>query len=470
MKFDDILETLESDTKILDFKFIKNQIPMYFIIRYELVQWLIDKEFNLSSSFIKPKNKPIKEILKYIYHTLKLNLYLAPRKDIYIFSSGIVNILENGKYSNRLYDKFYKLFKKDTQIIEGSVLMSYLLPKKEIIYFRDLIDVFNILCSKLIKTNKINLRKIDNFIIYLKEKNLFNTDDIIFEQMRRTLINSSKKMNISFWMYRQFLKIKKPKLIIVEDAHYLVHIELIKEAKSLGIKTAEYQHGYIGLSHRSYNYHKNIFNIVKDYLPEYFLTHGKYWGEIIRTPSKIINIGLANLSIKINEININIDKKQTILFISSGSKFNEINELIKNSLFYLKNLGYDIFLRPHPSELPALKERYESIIDLGVKIDTSNLYESLQQTEIVIGMEVSTVLYEAICFTDKVYMMNTKYTEYYEPKSIFITYNDSAELINKISNSSKLEFGSNYIWDSNWKENYINFIEKTIGLNHDNNN
>ena len=29
MKFDDILEVLESDKKILDFKFSKSQIPMY---------------------------------------------------------------------------------------------------------------------------------------------------------------------------------------------------------------------------------------------------------------------------------------------------------------------------------------------------------------------------------------------------------------------------------------------------------
>ena len=79
-------------------------------------------------------------------------------------------------------------------------------------------------------------------------------------------------------------------------------------------------------------------------------------------------------------------------------------------------------------------------------------------------MEVSTVLYEAVYFTNKVYMMNTKYTNFYELKSPFITFCNDVELIQSIKESKVLEHDINYFWNNNWKQNYINFIQNTIGI------
>jgi len=461
MKFDDILEVLEADGKILNFRFSKSQIPMYLCIRFMLIQSLINKEFNLSNPHVKSNKKSAKEILKYIYHTLKSNLFFAPKKDIYIFSSGIVNKFENDKYTNRLYDEFYQLFIDNTQIIESSVKLSYLVPKKEKIYFKDLIDIVIVLCSKVVKLKKDNIDEINSFIEYLKSKNLFDANDTVLDDLKYMLVKTRKRMSISFWMYRQFLKIKNPKVIIVEDAHYFGHVSLFAEAKKLGIKTVEYQHGYIGLAHPAYNYHENIFNEIRAYLPEYFLTHGNYWSEVSRTPSQKVHIGLADISNKIVRIKITSNK---ILFISGGTVFEELNQLIEKSLKPLKDLGYEILLRPHPSEMLAVKERYSNLISQGIKIDTSSLYDVLQEVDIVVGMEVSTVLYEAVCFTNKVYMMNTKYTNFYEPKSAFISFYDDIELIKSIKESKVLEYNADYFWDSNWKQNYINFIENIIGI------
>lgn len=464
MKLDDILVKLENDGKILDFRFEKNKTPMYLLMRSHLIQLLINREFKLSNPHVKESKRSIKKILLYIYHTLKTNLFFSPKKDIYIFSSGIVNRLENDIYVNRLYDEFYQLYKNKTQIIESSVKFSYLLPKKEKVYFRDLIDIIIVLSSKVTKSKKEDIKEIENFIEYIKSKNLYGTNDKTFENIRTLLIRTSKRMNISFWLYRQFLKLKKPKLIIVEDAHYFGHYALIEEAKKLGIKTAEYQHGYVGLGHRSYNYHENIFTNIKAYLPEYLLTHGKHWNEVSRTPSQKIVIGLASLSNNIKNIKRSNIPSNKILFISGGTVYEELNRLIEKSLESLRNLGYEIILRPHPSELPEVNQRYSNLIAQGIKIDTSSLYDILKEIEVVVGMEVSTVLYEAVCFTNKVYMMNTKYTNYYEPKSVFIKFSDETTLVNSIKKSRVLEQDANYFWDSNWEKNYSNFIENMIGI------
>ena len=52
---------------------------MYLVIRFFLIQSLINEEFNLSNPHVKVNKKPIKETLKYIYHTLKSNLFFAPK-------------------------------------------------------------------------------------------------------------------------------------------------------------------------------------------------------------------------------------------------------------------------------------------------------------------------------------------------------------------------------------------------------
>lgn len=468
MKFDDILEKLESDGKILDFKFSKNKMPMYLMVRSGLIQLLINKEFNLSNPHIKANSRSINEMLKYIYHTLKSNIFFAPKKDIYIFSSGIVNKLEGSKYINRLYDKFNQSLYDKTQIIEGSVKLGYLMPKKENIYFKDIIDIIIVLISKVIKVKDEDFIEIEKLIIFLEKSKLFEKDDLA--EIKYSLIKWSKRIDFSYWIYRQLLKIKKPKLIIVEDGHYFGHTSLLQAAKSLGINTAEYQHGYVGLAHPAYNYHKNIFGEIKEYLPEYLLTHGEYWSSVTRTPSEKVAIGLADLSNKIEKLEKIEKETNTILFISGGTVYKTLNKLIKKSFVDLKELGYTILLRPHPSELPALEERYSNLINMGIKIDTVSLYDTLQKVDIVVGMEVSTVLYEAVCFSDKIYLMNTGYTKFYEPKTCFLSFTNKEELIQNIKEEKTLNHDANYFWDNNWKKNYINFIENTIGIQNDNNN
>ena len=463
MKFDDILEKLEKDGKILDFRFHKSQIPMYLLDRITLIQSLIDKEFNLSNNEIKVNIKVNIMILKYIYHTIKSNIFFAPKKDIYSFSTDKVSQLENGQYINRLYDDFNELFYDKTQIIEKSMNFSYSLPKKKI-YFQDLIKIMVGIASKTMRVNKKDLEEIESFINYLQQNTTLFENNYNLEEVRNRLIKLSKSINFSYWMYKQLFKIKKPKLIIVNCGHYLTDIPLISAAKSLGIKTAEYQHGYVGLAHPAYNYHKNIFSKINEYLPEYFLTHGEYWNSVIRIPSEKIAIGLPSLSKKIDKITRVKKQKNIILFISGGTVYETLNEFIEKSLVDLYELGYKVLLRPHPSEILATQERYYNLIKLGVQIDTANLYDTLEEVDVVVGMEVSTVLYESVCFTNKVYLMNTKYIRFYEPKSCFILFTNKDELIAFIKEKTVLKLEANYFWNDNWDENYKQFIQNSIGI------
>lgn len=463
MKFDDILEIIEADGKILDFRFSKSQIPMYLPIRFILLQSLINKEFNLSNPHVKAARQSIKEIFHYIYHTLKYNLFFAPRKDIYIFSSGIVNISEQGRYTNRLYDHFYTLMRDKTQIIESSVKQSYLVPKKEKIYFRDIIDIIIVLISKCIPIKTQDDKTIRKFIHYLKKNSGVDISDQIYHEIETALRKASKKMDVATIMYTWFFKYKKPKIIIIEDGQYGGYSYIFKVAKKLGILTAEYQHGYIGLSHPAYNYNVNIFDQIKEYLPDYLLTHGDYWSERVRVPAKKITIGFPNLTEKSTQISSYYIPQRKILFISGGTTYKQLYLLIDDLIDDLQALGLQIILRPHPSEKPAITERYGELMKRNVHIDTQNLYDSLQSCEIIVGMEVSTVLFEATYFTKKVHLMKTLYTCFYEPLSIFVDFENANELLINIRDNVEIKFEPNYFWEKDWRKNYSTFIQSVQG-------
>ena len=457
MNFNEILEILEADGKILEFRLEDTKIPFYLFVRNILLQSIIFKQFSLTNPHIKENPKSLKAILKYIYHTLKSNIFFSPKKDIYIFSTEIVNKLENGKYINRLYDEFYKLFKDKTQIIEASHNKSYFTPKKEKIFYSDIINILMVIFSKFAKKKPKDTKNIDDFIEYLKSKNIF--DNEVLNQSKEVLIKIVKREKIAMFIYGLFFKIKKPKMILVNAGFYGDQSFLIHSAKQNCVKVAEYQHGYIGLGHHAYNYHKNIFEAIKDYFPEYLLTYGKYWSSRVRVSVQKIEIGLPSLIKNTKQIK---NKKNIVLFISSGTKYKELNGLIENSYDSLKSMGYELILRPHPSEYPEIEKRYGTLSKKGIKIDIENLYDSLEKAKVVVGLEVSTVLFEAVCFTLSVYLVNSEYSRFYEPNSSFLSFENSVGLVEFIKNNAKIGYSYDYFWEQNWEQNYTNFINRQL--------
>lgn len=459
MKFDDVLEVLESDGKILDFRFEKSQIPMYLVVRFMLIQSLINKDFNLSNPHVKANQKSIKEILKYIYYTLKSNLFFAPKKDIYIFSTELLSTLDSDKYIDRLYEHFYNIYSHKTQIIEASHNRNYLTPKKGNIFYSDLINIIMVLVSKFTRQKQKDMDTIDVFMNHLKHKNIFDME--ILNQVKSNLHKLIKRDKIALFLYRLFFKIKRPKMVLVNAGFYGNQSFLIYSANSLGIKVVEYQHGYIGLAHPAYNYHTNIFDKINIYFPQYLLTHGRYWSQRLRVPCKKVEIGLYELEKKLQFEKKRV-KQKSILFISGGTVHNELNKLIDLTLEKFHKLGYKVFLRPHPSEKTDSNKRYGNLFEKGVHLDSISLYKRLVKTEIIIGMEVSTVLFESVCFSNKVYLMNTKYTRFYEPDSKFISFSSALELCDLIEENVEITFKSEYWWSLNFLSNYKSFIEKTV--------
>jgi len=464
--FFEYLLKLENDEKLWSFS-LEDKIPIWLGIRF-IVFWELQKEkFSLSEPHLKGDLK-VFDILKYIVLSIIKNPWKIKKNKIVIFGAGINNVKENDSYLNKLYDLYIENDER-FQLLESSVKFTYIRPRKnKNICYSDLFFILSKLISYLIKVSKEERKKIEDFLNYIKSKGLINENKTDYF---KKLIIKTYKYNLSkYLIFKRFINDKKIRILILEDAHYGGNSVLIKLAKERSIPVIEMQHGYLGKGHLAYNFNREQFDIIKNYLPDYFFSFGKYWSERMRIPGKIFDIGNAYLEYKAENQKNQNSKKDIILIISGGS-MPESYVLLSEKISKLFDQNFKILFRPHPSERLKLRERYSKILEFGIEVDTSNLYETLCKTAVVISYEISTVLYEALMFTNKVFLINNKYVSQYVYDELpFVVVDEIEELIIKMNQNNIVENKNiTYIWEPGAITNflkYIDYISKEKNVDH----
>jgi hypothetical protein len=434
-------------------------IPLYLMIRFQILQSIIDRRFNLSNPHILPQ-LGFKDKLVYVLKALLNNPFRAQKKSVIIFSSGVVNSKsDNGLFYNRLYEYFLNTNPEKFSLIETSNKFCFNTPKQSRVFYRDSLDILVRMFSIFPLASKSEQQVAKGFIAYLKEAGVVDVDNYA-----RPLIRSLAKYKSGYYVYRFFLRVKKPKLIIVEDASYGGLSYLVKAAKDQGIQVVEYQHGYIGLNHPAYNLNsESLPEDINQFLPSYFLTHGDYWSKQCRLPAQKISVGYPDL---INRLSGYLKKQRSpnsnirIIFISGGTIPDRLVAFVK--AFVELNPCFDIILRPHPSERPHMQQRYFGLLELKVQLDTEDLYKTLGEVDIIVGFEVSTVLYESIFFTDKIYLVDDDYANFYEPDSPFLRFDSPQSLTEQINAKKMLDISQDYFWAKDPEQRFNEFLESQL--------
>ncbi len=457
MYFEKLL-SLENDDRLWSFS-LDDKIPLWLNIRLAVFWDLQKEEFSLSDPHLK-KDKKALEIVKYILISLLKNPCRIKKNKIVIFGVGINNVRENGQYINKLYDLYIENDKR-FQLIESSAKNKYLRPRKYNNVFYS--DIFLILAKifsyfTILKTK--DYKKIILMVDYMVNLKLIKYNEKKLWEKR--IINICKKNIVLNILYKRFLKKKNIKALIIEDAHYGVNSVLIKLAKENGIPVIEMQHGYIGQGHLAYNYNREQHELLKKYLPDAFLTFGRYWASRIRTPAKILNIGNAYLERKALKKSI---EKDILLIISSGTMPELYVQLAKLLSSIFKN-KYKLLFRPHPSERPKMKERYSMIKEYGFELDVSNLYETLPKVKLIVSYELSTVLYEALLFTEKVFLINNeRVSQYIYEKLPFKIISNMQDIAIIDEKEMDEDFIKNDIWEPDAVLNFKKYFDKIAGQN-----
>jgi hypothetical protein len=434
---------LEKKSQLFEYR-DKYNVPIWLYIRNSIFWEKGKSALNLDEPHLANKVS-LFEIVRYLLYTIKLNAYRTKKNRILIFGAGINNVMEKGIYINKLYD-LYIMDNKEFQLLESSSKLEYKMPRfnKDVLY-SDIFHVLAALFKKFVRISKKEKQQIDNLVEYLLELKLICKDTNKWEKI---LLNINKSNKIKYILFSDFLRRKKPKALIIEDAHYGGYSILIKIAKSMHIPIIEMQHGFINEAHYAYNYNEALYNQIAAVLPDYFLSFGNYWNSKISTPSKCIPVGNAYLENK----KLCSEVQKRILIVSSGTLPNAYKELLislKNEL----SKEYEIIFRPHPSERPGVKCRYSELEKLGLELDYENLYDRLRTIDIVVSLEMTTVLFEALAYTNRVFLIKSNASiPYIKGDEPFIIVDDYQKLVHSIKMG---EFVSNCNIDNIWQPNAI---------------
>lgn len=465
---------VENDSEIFNFRFEFDDILMWPFIRYILYRTLLFKDNDIFNSYKSGKHYNFYDNLSYIKNTIVNSPYKKKleKYDILMFCSGITNVKRGNNYFNRISDYFALSYKDETLLIEDSVDRKYRSPRYfPNICYHDFIFLIAYIQSKFIKINEKDILTIENLLKYLKQRlsNKLKKSDL--DAIKNSLTYISKKLKIYHRLYNKLFDKFNPKIIFLEDASYGARSYILKWAKERGVLTAELQHGCISKNHPAYNYSDIILNsdIYIKYLPDYFLTYGKYWNEQINIPVKKIVIGNPNYLENIKKLNFNkkIKNRKKILVISQWT----VSDIMKKIAIELDNLldkdKYDIVFRPHPAELSNIENCYFELLRRDrIKIDTeTDIYVSFKDTDFLIGAS-STALFEAMGICKSIFVINYPFVDLVIPKDIK-RFSNSKELAYFIQNDNPEEneiIDTNYIWERNWENNYTNFINGLLNL------
>lgn len=471
MFFDELLK-LETE-ELIDFTFTKYNFLMWPFIRRVVLEKICLRLTQSSPPVAYfDKSNVVKEVVPYTYNSFKHNPYKWSNFPIVFFTTQrTVNFKKNNKYFNRLTDYFASVYKDLSLIVERSENKVFKLPRcVDNITFEDYIYVTSYLKTLFAQPSDKDLYKIENFVKYLKK--IFNSflDEKDFISIYKKLVNHSKKYPFVYESYCKLFENLKPS-VIFSVGRGSKRIYLYKAAKDMGIKVAELQHGIISKSHVLYNYSDSMINSsqFQEYLPDYFLTFGSFWNKYLRDSTKKVVIGYPHLTTSLSEIKrlscpkFSQDKKR-ILIISQGTHTKDFVEIAKYLSAKLGN-NIKIFYKLHPAEV-LFEDRYKELYNYK-NIDVfkdGNIYELFCECDCIVAC-YSTAILEALAFHKPIFILNNSWSKEFIPLEIGVWFSEKEELYNLLHQDSSIgEYAYDFFEKTDWRENYIKFIENEIGL------
>ena len=453
---------IESNKELYQHIFSYKNVLMYPFIRHFLLQRTIENVQGLPPGY-DPLHVSAIQKAKY---AIKSFWYRLPKKiqsNIVFFGSDISNIRIGESYFNRLTESFANEYPTETVLIELSDKMDYKRPRTyPKVFTNDFLNVVAKIKSKLTPVNSKDIEQIDSFMQLLRQNfNYEFSNNEVWYNIKNMLIDFSKKLPFLFDEYVKLLKNLSPKVIFLEDACYGGrNIPLILAAKELKIPVGEYQHGLISLSHPAYNYSDKLSDCYKWYMPDFYMSYGKYWMENSRIPLKIIELGNPYLFDVISQCGKTI-KKEQMLYISEAQTpeyyVKEVIWLNRN----LADIGCSVIFRIHPSETSRLQTVYRPIIDAGIQIDMQPLYDTLKCTKYIVG-DFSTVLFEAVSFDCFIFVRDTSSNRENIDISHFNNIQSLEELVENIKLKKYKKTEPIDFWADNWRIKYHNLIDNNM--------
>lgn len=333
---------------------------------------------------------------KTIFNFVKENL--SPIKiphDIEIcgFSGTESRKYRNGKFYDIYMDPLYDIIGNKFCVFEWPTPAGYRRDYKQKIYSKKYVEMHIPMFSKTffgIGMNKLGIR---NFSI--KSRNILQNSVEFFskklEVNRHDLIREINDAIAVFFNLKKFfihlLQKISPKAVLMRCGYGRFHMALSQACKELGIPSIELQHGIITKYHAGYV--KSTESENRDCVPEYLLTYGKIFENIVKEgtlfePKKVISVGFPYieeikssppvLSGKLEKFVT--DFNATIFITSQWIVAEKVKKFAIDVAAKLKK-DIGIIFKPHPRDWREYKEmkKYSNIFLSSKYDDTYEIFK-----------------------------------------------------------------------------------------------
>lgn len=406
-KFFEAYLTIEKKYNLLYFKI--DGIYIFQFIRALLFEEIL-VEGNIISEphtkINKTKGK-LKILPKYLISSLLKNPFYIPTITNYLIFEHPRKIKYNDNYCD-IYTKYIRDELTSNGNSIASISERYLGRQfnwSSGYYHNDILIILSQVYQKFthykLSKNEVQfIQKIQNEILSVFEVEI-NLKKIIYKYL--------KIFKIYYSFYKKlFKKLNLKKIYLVVS--YGLMSPIIQAAKEIKVPVYEIQHGMISNNHIGYSFPFCKKNSLY-YFPDYILIWDSFWKNKDYFPITEERLIVTDKTFISQESKKNPPNKKnkSILIVSQGSIGPELAKIMYNNLLFLSK--FNIIYKLHPGEYNRYKN-YNFMSEIqkqdNIKIISDNekpLYKLLAESEIVVGVN-STVLYEALFFNCKVFILN----------------------------------------------------------------
>jgi hypothetical protein len=383
------------------------------------------------------------------------------RADVCVMATAVGVSQRDGKWFNRLSDYFALLLPEQTLLVEDQFDWKWPQPRRvERVLFHAPLQVRNALIGRAL-AGAAHERAAQQLISLVAQRaKRFVGWELGSERERRLvgmLAQRAAAIPHQYRSYRALLARIAPRVLLKEEACYGTASTLLVAAADLGIVTAEYQHGAISAGHDAYNLAPTLRDSseYRRMLPQHFLGYGRWWNEQIDVPVNKLAIGNPHRDACLAGGRTVADKTDVIV-LGDGIETSAYLAFARELAPRAARNGLRTVFRPHPLE------RGRVAATEGVQVDDNvDIYDSLRAAHLVVS-EVSTGLFEAVGFADRIVVWDTPKARFGYPRHPFGTVAGAAELAERIGDRT---FGvcrpeaATEIWAPCWQESYLQFLQ-----------
>lgn len=466
----DILE-IENNSDILSFKCPETGYLLWPFIRNIFIRFIKqDALYKYDYVTIKKSTRPRKAFL-YVFrafaHNLKNSHLSAP---ILISAPGGHQILtKEGKCFDPRSEIFALAVQSQTLLLQGRPSeWQWPFPRyNERVIFDAPIIATGAIVGKVFTRNKQKLLA-DEMISFLSKQAKTTLDWKLSNERRAFLVSVLSKtiatLPVKRSLFYRLLKRTGARILIRCLSCYGGDSSILNIiARENGIVTSEYQHGIVHSGHDAYNFAPILCGSAayRATLPEYFLSYGTWWNNLINAPINKVAIGNPFRSIRLQETDTFLNSRNDIIVFGDGVETDLYIDLCLQLAEKLKHKMRVVF-RPHPLERSDIRKYILKHAKSGIFFEWEKDIYSVAKTAVAFVSETSTVLFESIGLVEKIFIWNTPKARFSFPFHPFTVFSDADDLIAKICDDESGRVDTSIMeefWAPNWKENYLSFLE-----------